>query len=208
MKGKLIVLEGPEGGGKTTQAERLIKRLEQAGHNVKTWREPGGTVLGEYIRDILKHDAAGECPTSRAELFLFEAARAQIVEKLIDPALEAGNHVVLDRFYDSTTAYQGYGRGMDPNELYDLHMIATGGLEPDISILLDIDAAFGLNRVRGRNMGLSDRFDDERLEFHQRVAKGYREIASGSPRNWVVIDASQTVEQVEEQIWKYVSEQF
>lgn len=205
MKGLLIVLEGPEGGGKTTQAQRLIERLREAGRTVRTWREPGGTVLGEYIRDILKHDSAGEAPVPRAELFLFEAARAQIVEQCIDPALEAGEDVVLDRFYDSTTAYQGFGRGLDPEELYSLHMLATGGLEPDISILLDVDPAVGLKRVMERNVGY-DRFDEEALEFHQKVARGYREIAAGSHRHWVVIDASQTLEQVAEQIWEAVAE--
>ena len=203
-KGKFIVVEGPEGGGKTTQVKMLIDRMRQEGRKVDTWREPGGTELGEYIRGIVKNNDAGEPPVPVAELFLFEAARAQLVENCIRPALEAGHDVVLDRFYDSTTAYQGYGRGMDPDELEDLHMMATGGLQPDISVLLYVDPEVGIKRAQARNEGAYDRFDEEALDFHRRVCEGYYKISCQGVRKWIVIDASYSIEQVSMNLWQII----
>jgi len=207
MRGKFIVLEGPEGGGKTTVAKELGTRLLMCGHGIVTLREPGGTKLGEAIRDILKKNAAGEAPGSMAEMFLFQAARAQLVENQIRPALESGMYVIMDRFYDSTTAYQGYARGLDLDMIEAMNKAATGGLVPDLTVLLDVPVKEGLKRATSRNKG-SDRFDDESVAFHAKVRGAYQEImVNNKGRRWVYIDASASEEQVVEKVWFMVGEE-
>ena len=204
MKGKLIVIEGPEGAGKSTVAKNIRERLENGGFEVVDFREPGSTKLGEYIRGILKEDTAGESPNGMAELFLFQAARAQLMEQCIEPALERGAIVLLDRFYDSTTAYQGYGRGIDVEFIESANMMATGHRVPDLTVLLDIETEKGLERVRGRNEGF-DRLDNESVHFHKQVRKGYlKTMGRDYKRHWESVDASKSLEDVCNEVWKSV----
>ena len=207
---RLISFEGGDGAGKTTQAALLVERLGFAGKDAVLVREPGGTPLGERLRPLIK----GEAPASpMAGLLMFEAARAELVQEVIRPALDAGTIVVTDRFYDSTTAYQGFGRGMDMEIIENLNRIATGGLEPHITLLLDIEPADALARVGsqpgaqpGKRIDPSDqqRFEEQPLEFHERVAEGYRALAREEPSRWFVIDASRPVDQIAERVWSVV----
>lgn len=203
---RLISFEGGDGAGKSTQAALLVERLTSAGNNAVLVREPGGTPLGERLRPLIK----GEVPSSpMAELLMFEAARAELVREVIRPALDDGAIVVTDRFYDSTVAYQGYGRGMDMDVIDSLNQIATGGLRPDITLLLDIEPAAALARVGPENGGRVDpanqqKFETQPLEFHERVIEGYRTLARQEPARWFVIDASRSVDQIAERVWSVV----
>lgn len=202
-RGRFITLEGPEGAGKSTHLALLAERLRSEGVAVRTTREPGGTKLGEAVRGLLQYDAAGEAPVPRAELLLFLASRAQLVQELILPALRRGEWVLCDRFCDSTFAYQGYGRGMDLAALHALNAFATDRLEPDLTLLLDIPQAESRARVAGRE-GPADRFERERDDFHRRLAEGFRAMARecGRIRR---IDSSGTPEQTAEAVWAAVS---
>jgi dTMP kinase len=195
--GLFIVFEGPEGSGKTTQLQRLYRRLRRAGVPVTRTREPGGTRLGERLRTLLK--TAAESPVAEAELFLFLAARAQLVNTVIRPALAAGRVVLCDRYSPSTFAYQAYGRGLPLDRVADADRLATGGLWPDLVILLDLPAEAGLAR-RGR----PDRFEAEDLEFHRRVRAGYLELARSAPERWLVLDAQAPPDALARQIWAFV----
>jgi dTMP kinase len=189
VAGRFITLEGPEGAGKTLQAERLVEALGQRGHRMRLTREPGGTPLGEQIRSIVlarAMDGDGGIET-RADALLFNAARAQLVAEVIRPALEAGEVVVCARFADSTLAYQGYGAGLPLDELRSIADVATAGLTPDRTILLDVSPEVGLGRKAddARNR-FEAGFD---LEFHRRVRRGFLELAASEPERWRVIDA-------------------
>ena len=178
--GALITVEGVEGAGKSTLIAWLGPWLEQRGHTVLTLREPGATPAGEAIRGLVKDATLPLLPLS--ELLLFEAARHELVERRIAPALERGEVVLIDRFYDSTTAYQGYGRGLDLEMVTQLHAVACGPVKPHTTLLLDVDPALGLERVRGdraRSPGArgNDRFEREELSFLQRVHDGFLTIA-------------------------------
>ena len=207
MAGVFITFEGPEGCGKSTQVLRLVERLKAEGHDVVTTREPGGTPTGEAIRGILQHDTAGEDICAETETLLFEASRAQLVRHVIRPALERGAIVICDRFADSTTAYQGFGRGFDVETLLQLHAFALGETEPDLSLLLDIEVEEGFRRLQSRNAkaktGL-DRMERESLEFHQRVCKGYRTMAKRWPERFRVVDGNQDPAEVHSDIWDLV----
>ena len=177
MKGLFITLEGPEGCGKSTHAVTLVERLVEAGHEVVSTREPGGTKTGELIRDILQHDSAGEPLSPEAELLLFAASRAQLVNRVIAPALKRGAIVVADRFVDSTTVYQGYGRGFDVEKIMTINQFAVAGEWPDITVLLDTDVTEGLRRVTERGCEI-DRFEKENVDFHERIRAGYLDMAA------------------------------
>jgi dTMP kinase len=193
-----ITLEGPEGSGKTTQIPRLVDWLRAQGHTVEVTREPGGTDIGNQIRDVL-HDPVNTAMDATAEILLYSADRAQHVAQRVRPALAAGKIVVSDRYYDSTLAYQGYGRGLDLEMLHTITAFATGGLKPDLTLYLDIAPEEGLQR-RQANEEEWNRLDAETLEFHQRVRAGYMELIAQEPERWVVIDAARSVEEVQEEI--------
>jgi dTMP kinase len=194
--GWLVTLEGGEGAGKSTQITRLADRAHDAGFEVLTCREPGGTPLGERLREALFGlDAA---PSALAELLTFSAARAELVSAVVRPALERGALVLCDRFTDSTLAYQGYGRGLDLEVIEVVNRAATGGLTPDLTLLLDL--APGAGRARGIQGG-TDYLEREALAFHERVREGYQALAVADPGRWVVIDAAQPVDAVTSAAW-------
>lgn len=188
--GRFIVLEGGDGTGKTTQARLLVERLRGAGIDAITVREPGGTPVGDRIRAILL-DPASSGLDARAELLLYEASRAQLLAEVVRPALATGTWVVCDRFTDSTLAYQGYGRGLDLDEVRAMNELATGGLEPALTVLIDLDPAAGLTRATGSG---ADRLEAEDLAFHERIRAGYLELAAG-PRH-AVVDGRGSVEEI------------
>ena len=202
-RGKFITFEGPEGGGKTTHARRLVERLQAAGEKVVYTREPGGTPTGEAIRDILQHDKAGEAPCSETEVLLFAASRAQLVRNVIVPALERGEWVVCDRFADSTTAYQGYGRGFSVEQMIAINEFAIDGAQPDLTILLDLPVSDGFARLQQRG-GAKDRIEREALEFHERVRAGYLELARRWPERFRIVDPRRAPDVVAEDIWNLV----
>lgn len=196
-----ITLEGPEGGGKTRQIAALETFLSQQGYQVLRTREPGGTVIGDQVRAILS-DLNNTDMRPRTEILLFQASRAQLVDQVIRPHLQNGGIVICDRYADSTLAYQGYGHRFDLQQLKLLINFATGELKPDLTILLDIDVEDGLQRkTRG---GEWNRLDAYELAFHQRVRRGYLELAQAEPERWVHIDAAQPPEQVEQAVRQVV----
>lgn len=225
-RGIFITLEGGEGAGKSTQATALRQRLESLGRRVTQLREPGGTPFGEELRSLL---LASTQIATRTELLLFLSARSELVDKVIKPALESGIDVVCDRFIDSTTAYQGYGRGLDLGLIKTLNEAVTEGLTPDLTVLLDVDPGLGLTRVSDGSAGDS-RFEghwqaglslaeDEPTanpsasgrrvggrdkRFHQRVRRGYLVLARAEPQRWLVLDATRSTQEVSSAIWQRV----
>jgi dTMP kinase len=189
-RGRLIAFEGVEGAGKSTQVELLRQALEKAGHRVVTTREPGGTPVGERVRSILLDPASNL--DARAEALLFAAARAQLVEQMIRPALERGEVVLCDRYVDSSLAYQGAARGLGRESIAAVNRFATGGLLPDLVVLLRLDPAEGLARGRGGR----DRIECQDLEFHRKVAQGFLDLAAADPERFAVIDAARPPDQV------------
>ncbi len=195
-KGIFITFEGGEGTGKSTQIGLLVKRLQAAGHDVLALREPGGSAIGEQIRAVLL-DPANHAMDAVTELFLYEAARAQVVAEIIAPALAAGKVVLCDRFFDSTTAYQGYGRGIDLERVYALNRAAVGEYVPDRTIVLDLDSERGLHRATRR---ATDRLESAGSEFHARVRKGFLAIAEAEPARVRVVSAEGTRGEVADRI--------
>jgi dTMP kinase len=210
-KGRLITFEGPEGAGKSTQAAMLIARLEARGIEIIYTREPGGTKLGEAIRGVLQYNAAGEAPCPESEVLLFEASRAQLVRQVILPALERGAWVVCDRFFDSTTAYQGFGRGFPVELMETINRFAVGEAVPDMTILLDVNVSLGMQRCAKRQAGQAmkyDRFESEALEFHERVRQGYLELARRYPERFRQVDAMRHAEPIADDVWRLVRDAF
>ena len=204
MSGRFITFEGGEGCGKSTQVRRLKEALEAEGREVVLTREPGGTRLAELIRALLK-DEREDPPCDRAELLLFLAARAQLVANVIRPALAAGKWVVSDRFSDSTFAYQGYGRGLPLDILRLANDFACDGLRPDLTLLLDVDAETSRARMRRREAATNttaDRIEQAGEAFHERLRKGFLELAAREPERIVTIDARGTPDEVWERVWK------
>jgi dTMP kinase len=208
MRGLLVTWEGVEGSGKTTQLRRLAVTLRQTGQRVTVTREPGGTSLGEAIRALLlarqHHEMRAE-----AELFLYLASRAQLTRECILPALDAGEIVLCDRFADATIAYQGYGRGLDLTLITAMNRAATGGLVPNLTILLDLDPREGLRRVRARGQvplpePMLDRLESEELPFHDRVRAGYGEIARNEPHRFHIIDGTRPEGVIATEVWQRV----
>jgi dTMP kinase len=196
-RGLLITFEGGEGSGKTTQARLLAERLEAAGYSVTLTREPAGTEVGRLAWEGLARGGLD----SYTELFLFLAARSDHTTCIIAPALEAGRTVVCDRFADSTVAYQGYGRGLDPRLLQRLNRLATKGIRPDLIFLLDLPVEKGLAR-QGEAGNDRDAIGRETVDFHERVRRGYLALARAEPRRWVVLDARQPLDGLAEEVWR------
>ena len=207
-RGRFITFEGPEGSGKSTQLRLLGERLRRSGQDVLETQEPGGTAIGTQIRHVLLDAKNRElCPT--AELLLMFASRAQNVDQLILPALSAGRTVLADRFTDSTLVYQGVGRGLGADMVYELDRIACRGLIPDLTLLIDIDAETGLARARRRSARTEDsetRMEEQDVGFHRRVRDAYRQLAADEPARVKLIDGSQKMEVVAEQVWDEVRE--
>jgi len=196
-----ITLEGPEGSGKTSHIPYLREYLHEKGYTVFPTREPGGTSIGEQIREVI-HDLKNVEMHPRTETLLYQAARAQIVEQVIKPRLTAGEIVISDRYYDSTIAYQGYGHQQDLEQVRALVKYATGGLVPDLTVLLDVDVEEGLRRKKKENEW--NRLDAYTVEFHQRVRAGYLEMVKAELDRWVVIDAGQKWDKVQQELRKII----
>jgi dTMP kinase len=210
-KGLFITFEGSEGCGKSTQVTHLAQRLERAGQRVIVTREPGGTAIGDHIRHLLKFDPAGHAMKPETELLLFAASRAQLVRERIVPALSEGTTVIADRFFDSTTVYQGVGRNLDATSVKFINSFAIGGsvtagggCVPDITFVIDVDSATARKRIMRRTHATStpDRMEQEPLEFYESVRQGFLKLALDEPQRVRVIDGSKTVTEVETAIWE------
>ncbi len=207
MKTLFITFEGTEGCGKSTQVELLARRLRALGHRVRTLREPGGTPIGEEIRTTLKHSKDNEAMTAQAELLLMNASRAQLVREVIRPALAAGEIVLCDRFFDSTTAYQGHGRQLDMKMVQAVIDIAVGETRPNLTLLLTVSHEISELRRAVRQATLPfmrDRMEEGDQTFFARVAEGFKAIAAAHPDRVRVVDGSAPVEVVCETIWEHV----
>lgn len=207
MKGLFITFEGNEGSGKSTQIALLAQRLLSEGHTVRTLREPGGTPIGEEIRHTLKHSQDNEAMTAEAELLLMNASRAQLVREVIRPALAASEIVLCDRFYDSTVAYQGYGRQLDLGMVNAIIDVAVGETRPDVTLLMLVPHELSEQRRRLRQSTMPfmrDRIEEADRSFFERVAQGYEAIAKAEPQRIRRIDATGTVEQLRDRIWQIV----
>jgi dTMP kinase len=206
MPGLFITFEGTEGCGKSTQIQALAARLQQAGRRVLQTREPGGTPLGEAVRNLLQHDPAGDKMTPEAELLLFTASRAQLTRERILPALDNNQIVLCDRFMDSTTAYQGGARNIAPEAVAAINRFAVGQAIPDLTILIDLSPEIGMARVRARSNGQLDRMEQEAIEFFHAVRAGYLTLAQAEPARFLVLDGNQPVDTLEQQIWAAVQQ--
>ncbi len=202
MGGKLIVFEGVEGCGKTSQMQLCSQWLESLGISVIATREPGGTELGLHLRRLLLEKTDNQPIAEVTELLLYAADRSQHIEQELKPNLAAGKYILCDRYTDSTIAYQGYGRGLDMSLINQLNLIATGGLTSDLTIWLDVDVEVGLARKKGGEIGL-DRIEQETIAFHQRVQQGYAKLAASYPSRIVRVDGNlhqETVQKVIQEI--------
>lgn len=209
MKGLLITFEGTEGSGKTTQISFLAERLRSMGYSVRTLREPGGTPIGEEIRHTLKHSDSNHAMTAEAELLLMNASRAQLVREVIRPALTAGEIVLCDRYYDSTTAYQGYGRQLDLQMVKNIIDVAVGDTRPDLTLLFIVPHEVSEARRLARQPSLPLRYKRDRMEeadqsFFTRVAEGYQAIAAAEPQRVRQFDATGEVAATQAAIWQLV----
>ncbi len=209
-RGLFITFEGSEGCGKSTQVKRLAARLEADGVGVLLTREPGGTPIGEKIRHLLQFAPESTAMRPETEVLLFEASRSQLVREVIEPALEAGRVVIADRFFDSTTVYQGAARKLDARLVEQLNHFAVGSCRPDITFILDVDVATARSRMmrRVRPVGAPDRMEQEPVEFYERVCSAYRDLARREPDRVQLIDASRSVEGVEAEIWQRLQSAF
>jgi dTMP kinase len=198
-----ITLEGPEGSGKTSHLPYLVEFLREKGYTVFPTREPGGTSIGEQIREVI-HDLKNAEMHPRTETLLYQAARAQIVEEVIKPRLAIGEIVLSDRYFDSTIAYQGYGHGQDLEQVRQLVRYATGGLTPDLTVLLDLDVEIGLQRKSKQEEW--NRMDAYTIDFHKRVRAGYLELVKQEPNRWKVLDSSQSWDVVQEELRRVILE--
>lgn len=197
-----ITFEGGEGCGKSTQARALWKRLTKLGIPTELTYEPGGTILGKHLRRLLKSNVLDHIPPE-AELLLFAASRTQLVNDVIKPSLQEGKVVICDRFADSTTVYQGYGRGIDLSLVKTINHLATAGIKPELTVLLEIPSDKGLSRINYRNL---DRFEVEDIAFHDAIRDGYLKLVTQEPERWLVIDASLHRKQIQSMIWERVSQ--
>ncbi len=202
-----ITFEGSEGSGKSTQAERLAARLQRCGVPYVLTREPGGTPIGESIRDLLQFAPHNSNMTPETELLLFEASRSQLVREIIKPSLERGMCVIADRFSDSTIVYQGAARKLDREMIERLNAFAVGDCIPDLTFVLDVDAATALSRMQ-HEPRKTDRMEQQPAEFYERVREGYRALAVDEPERIVLIDGARDADEIETEIWRRLSDRF
>ena len=198
-RGCFLVLDGPEGAGKTTQVERLVRRLRDAGREATSVRDPGSTPVSERIREVLLDRRLPEMD-ARTEVFLYMASRAEMVARIVRPALDVGLIVVCDRFVSSTVAYQGYAGGIEPELIWDLGRTACGGIEPNLTVILDLPVQEGL--ARARRLAEPDRIEAKDQTFHEKVRQGFLSMAEARPQVFAVVDASQPPDAVAEAIWE------
>jgi dTMP kinase len=208
VSGYFITFEGSEGCGKTTQIEALAKAFNSMGKTVVITREPGGTLIGEKIRNLLQDPSYKNEISDITELLLFCASRAELIASCIQPALDRGEIVICDRFYDSTYVYQGLGRAIEMDTVEKLNQITVGTLKPDLTILLDLDTKIGIQRAKNRQSGELDRIENESLAFFEAVRNGYLEIAKKEPARFKVIDGALNVPTIQEMIWETVKSKF
>ncbi|HRE08368.1 MAG TPA: dTMP kinase [Opitutaceae bacterium] len=204
--GKLISFEGSEGSGKSTQIARLAAHLQKISRDVITVREPGGTEIGEQIRNIIVHNSKGEEMCAETELLLFAAARAQLVREVIAPALLRGATVLSDRYLDSSTVYQGVARNLSMDPVNQINHFAVGNVMPDITVVIDVPTEVSLTRIRQRASDLPDRMERENIDFYTKVREGYLVLAKGLPERFVVIDGTQNEDAIEKKIWAAVKD--
>jgi dTMP kinase len=202
-----ITFEGSEGSGKSTQADRLAAHLQRCGVPHLLTREPGGTPIGESIRDLLQFAPHNSNMTPETELLLFEASRSQLVRQVIKPSLERGMCVIADRFSDSTTVYQGAARKLDREIIERVNAFVVGDCVPDITFVLDVDAATAESRMQ-RELRKADRMEQQPSEFYERVREGYRELATREPERIVLIDGARDAEDIENEIWRTILSRF
>ena len=203
--GKLISFEGSEGSGKSTQIAHLAARLTQEGYDVITVREPGGTEIGEQIRNIIVHNSKGDEMCPETELLLFAAARAQLVREIIAPALIRGTIVLSDRFLDSSTVYQGIGRNLALGPVNHINHFAVGNVMPDVTLVIDVPTEISLQRIRQRASDLPDRMERENIDFYRKVRAGYLLLAKELPERCVVIDGTLKENALVKKIWETVA---
>ena len=205
-RGLFITFEGSEGCGKSTQVRRLVERLAEEGREVLLTREPGGTAIGEKIRDLLQFAPESAAMVPETELLLFEASRSQLVREVIEPALQRGVLVISDRFYDSTTVYQGVARRLDPQLVALLNEFAVGHCRPDVTVVLDLDVETARARMlrRVRPLGAPDRMEQEPLEFYERVGAAYRELAAREPERVHLLNGAGTPDAIGAAIWTLI----
>jgi dTMP kinase len=200
-RGFLISFEGSEGSGKSTQISLMADRFVDAGYEVVVTREPGGTPIGEEIRHILMHSSKGDSMCPETELLLFAASRAQLVREVILPAVDQGKIVLCDRFMDSTTVYQGIARKISSEPVHVINTFAVGDMIPDVTVIIDIPAEVGLERIRRRANDLPDRMEQENIEFYQKVRNGYLMLAKAMPERFIIVDGEEPRDALEDHIW-------
>jgi len=204
-----ITFEGSEGCGKSTQVERLASRLNSLGVPLLVTREPGGTPIGETIRDLLQFTARAAAMTPQTEVLLFEASRSQLVREVIQPALARNVCVISDRFFDSTTVYQGVARKLDAEMVEQLNRFAVCDCVPDVTFVLDVDEAIARDRMLRRvRPAMPDRMEQEPSEFYERVAAAYRALAAREPQRCRLINGARSIDEVEAEIWNHVAARF
>ncbi len=202
--GKLISFEGSEGSGKSTQIARLAAHFQQTHHEVLSVREPGGTEIGEQIRNIIVHNSKGDEMCAETELLLFAAARAQLVREIIAPALARGAIVLSDRFLDSSTVYQGIARNLAADPVAQINRFAVGNVMPNVTIVLDVPTKVSLARLKQRASDLPDRMERENVDFYDKVREGYLLLAKGMPERFIVVDGTKSEDAVAKKIWAAV----
>jgi dTMP kinase len=202
--GKLLSFEGSEGSGKSTQISRLAAHFQKAGRDVVTVREPGGTEIGEQIRNIIVHNSKGDEMCAETELLLFAAARAQLVREIIAPALIAGKIVLSDRFLDSSTVYQGIARNLAADPVAQINRFAVGDVMPSLTVVIDVPTEVSLARLKQRATDLPDRMERENLDFYTKVREGYLVLAKSMPERFIVVDGTKSEDAVEKKIWAEV----
>ena len=204
--GKLISFEGSEGSGKSTQIGRLAAHLQKTHREVLSTREPGGTEIGEQIRNIIVHNSKGDEMSAETELLLFTAARAQLVREIIAPALARGAIVLCDRFLDSSTVYQGIGRNLAMDPVNQINRFAVGNVMPHLTVVIDVPTEVSLARIRKRASDLPDRMERENIDFYKKIREGYLLLAQGMPERVVVFDGTLTQDALEKKIWATLKE--